>query len=110
MATDDDLLSRNVISSASTDGVIVIVNGAEELRPWETVTAVSATTVEHGGARIFVLALAFDDVRAFVLGEVETAWPQMVEHLHVGLPGVEPFSSWGPKLLAEPGVLELFER
>jgi hypothetical protein len=108
--TDDDLLSRNVISAASTDGVVVIVNGAEHLRPWETVTAASATTVERGDARIFVLAIVFDDTRAFVVGEVEAAWSQVVEHFHVCLPGVEPFSTWGPKLLEEQGVLDLFDR
>ena len=108
--TDDDLLSRNIISSVSTDGVVVIVNGAEHLRSWNTVTAASATTVERGDARIFVLAIVFDDARAFVVGEVDAAWSQVVEYFHLCLTGVEPFSAWGPRLLARPGVRELFDR
>jgi hypothetical protein len=108
--TDDELLSRNVISAASTDGLVVIVNGAEQIRPWDTVTAASATTVERGDARIFVLAIVFDDVRTFVLAEIEAGWSQVVEYFHLCLPGVEPFSTWAPRLLAEQSVLDLFDR
>lgn len=106
----DDLLSHNFISSASADGLAVTINGTREFRPWDRVIAASATTVKHGPADIFVLAIVFDDVRTFVLGEIEAAWSQMVELLHACLPGVEPFTSWGPQLLTEPGVLNLFER
>jgi hypothetical protein len=108
--TDNDLLSRNVITSATADGIVVQVNGRDELRPWSSVTSAGATIVDHADAKIFVLAIGFDDVRTFVIGEIEAAWPQMVELLHTRLPSVEPFSSWGPKLLATPGVVDLFDR
>ena len=110
MEIDEDLLSRNIIASASVDGLTVMVNGREVFRPWHSITAASATTVTHGDARIFVLAIVFDDQRTFVLAEIEAAWAQMVELLHTCLPGVEPFPSWAPKLRAEPGVATLFER
>lgn len=110
METDNDLLSRNVITSVSPAGFGVQINGQNEFRPWDSVTSAGATIVDHGDAKIFVLALSFDDVRTFVLGEIEPAWPQLVELLHTCLPGVEPFTSWGPRLLAAPGVAALFER
>lgn len=86
--TDNDLLARNVITSASADGIAVEVNGRDDLRPWDSVTSIGATIVNHGEAKIFVLAICFDDVRTFVVGEIEAAWPQMVEFLHTCLPGV----------------------
>ena len=110
MKVDDALLSRNVITSASTDGIAVQVNGRVEVRPWDRVTSAGATIVAHGPATIFVLAICFDDIRTCVIGEIEAAWPQLVELLHTRLPGVEPFDSWGPRLLAKPGVAALFER
>lgn len=110
MEIDEDLLSRNIIASVSIDGLTVLVNGKEAFRSWHNITAASATTVKHGDANIFVLAIVFDDLRTFVLAEIEAAWAQMVELLHTCLSGVEPFTSWGPNLLAEPGVAALFER
>ncbi|MEG3147167.1 hypothetical protein U1839_21150 [Sphingomonas sp. RT2P30] len=110
MKTDNDLLTRNVIASASADTIAVEVNGREEIRSWDSVTSAGATFVNHGEAKIFVIAIAFDDGRTFVVGEIDTGWPQVIEFLHVGLPGVEPFTSWGPRLLAEPGVVALFDR
>jgi hypothetical protein len=108
--TDNDLLSRNVVISASAVGISVEVNGRDEFRSWESITSAGATLVKHGDANIFVLAIGFDDERTFIIGEIETAWPQMVELLHTRLSGVEPFSSWGPRLLAKPGITALFER
>jgi hypothetical protein len=108
--TDNDLLSRNVITSASTDGFTLEVNGEEESRPWKSVTSAGATIVKHGEANIFVVAIVFDDVRTFVIGEIEAAWSSVVELLHTCLPGVEPFSSWGARLLESPGVVNLFDR
>lgn len=110
MATEDDLLSRNAITAASVDDIAMLVNGREEVRPWERITSVGATIVRHGPGSIFVLAIVFDDVRTFVIGEIEPAWPQLVDLLHTRLPGVEAFTSWGPRLLKEPGVANLFER
>lgn len=98
-STDPDLRARNVITSASSEGLVAIINGTTELRRWNTVTAVGATIVEHTGAQILVLSIAFDDTRNFVVGEVEPGWTSIVEHLHVSLPGVEPFTSWAPKLI-----------
>jgi len=110
MRTDKDLLNRNVILSASPSGITVQVNGKEELLAWDNVAMASATIVEHCGANIFALAILFDDVRTFIIGEVDAAWPQVIENLPSCLPSVEPFSSWGPKLLAEPALMVLFER
>lgn len=110
MNADDDLLRRNIISAASRDGLTVEVNGQNQLRSWDSITSVGATIVSHGEAKIFVMAIALDDVRTFVVGEIEPAWPLLIALLHVCLPEVEPFSSWGPRLLAEPGVVDLFER
>ncbi len=108
-STDPDLLSRNVITSASPDGLVAIINGTTEVRAWDTVTAVSATIVEHGGAQILVAAIEFDDGRHFVVGEIEPGWTSIVEQLHLGLPGVEPFTSWAPRLIDRPGVVELYD-
>jgi hypothetical protein len=108
-STDPDLLSRNVITGASPEGLVAIINSAHELRPWNTVTAVGATIVEHAGAQILVLSIAFDDTRNFVVGEVEPGWTSIVEQLHLSLPGVEPFTSWAPRLIESPGVVELYD-
>lgn len=108
--TDDDLLSAGTITSASSAGLAVMVNRQDAIRSWESITSVGAAIVHHGPARIFVLAIGFDDVRTFVISEFEPVWPQMVELLHVHLPGAEPFSSWAPKLIEKPGVVVLYER
>lgn len=107
-APDPDLLARNYLASASSDGLAAVINGKPEMRTWSSITSADATLVEHGGSNIFVLALAFDDGRSFVVGEVEPAWPSIIEALHVQLPGVEPFSSWGPRLIDTPGVVSLY--
>jgi len=105
---EPDLLARCNLTSASSDGLIAIVNGKPETRPWSSITSAGATIVEHGGVNIFVLALSFDDLRTMVLGEIEPAWPSVIEQLHVQLPGVEPFAAWGPRLIEAPGVVDLF--
>jgi hypothetical protein len=105
---DPDLLARCYLTSASPDGLTAIVNGQSEQRPWSSITSASATIVEHGGVNIFVLALTFDDTRCFVVGEIEPAWTPIIEQIHVQLPGVEPFASWGPRLIETPGVVDLF--
>ncbi|MDB5580969.1 MAG: hypothetical protein JWR80_6145 [Bradyrhizobium sp.] len=110
METEGDLLSRSAVIAASIDGIAVEVTGRSEVRPWDSITSVGATLVHHGEAKIFVLAISFDDVRTIVIDETNIAWPHMVELLHTCLPGVEPFTSWAPKLLAKPGVIELFDR
>lgn len=107
---EPDLLARCYLTSASADGLIAVVNGTAEMRTWSSITSAAATIVEHGGSNIFVLAIAFDDGRTFVVGEIEPAWPSIVEHLHVQLPDVEPFSSWGPRLIESPGVVNLLGR
>jgi hypothetical protein len=84
------------------------VNGDTELRPWSSITSAGATIVEHNGSNIFVLALAFDDMRTMVVGETEPAWTPIIEQIHVQLPGVEPFSSRGPRLIETPGVVDLY--
>jgi hypothetical protein len=110
VGNESELLSRNAITSASADGVSAEVNGEKSFRSWDCVTSVGATIVPQGDANIFVLAVVFDDMRTFVAGESEAVWPQMLDHLHASLPGIEPFSSWGPKLVAEPGAVALFDR
>jgi hypothetical protein len=105
---EPDLLVRCYLMSASPTGLVAVVNGETETRPWSSIMSVGATIVEHGAANIFVLALSFDDARSFVVGEIEPAWASIVEHLHVQLPNVEPFSSWGPRLIENPGVVDLF--
>jgi hypothetical protein len=107
-APEPDLLARCYLTSASPEGLMAIVNGETETRPWSSITSAGATIVEHGGSNIFVLALSFDDTRSFVVGEIEPAWTSIIEHLHGQLPGVEPFSSWGPRLIETPGVVSLF--
>lgn len=110
MENDTNLLQRNPIVGASSVGIIVRVDGQDEIRGWDRVTSVTAAPVKHGDGSIFVLAVEFNDVRVFVIGEIEPGWAQLVEQLPIGLPGVEPFAKWGPKLLAAPDVVELFER
>jgi hypothetical protein len=105
---EPDILARCYVASASPDGLIVVVNGKPEMRPWSSITSAGATIVEHNGSNIFVLALAFDDLRTLVIGEIEPAWTPVIEQLYVQLPGVEPFSSWGPRLIETPGVVNLF--
>ena len=104
---DPDLPDRCYLTSASEDGLVAIVNGKPETRPWSSITSVGATIVEHG-ANIFVLALSFDDLQTFVVGEIEPAWASIIERLHIRLRGVEPFSSWGPRLIETPGVVDLY--
>ncbi|MDB5575592.1 MAG: hypothetical protein JWR80_768 [Bradyrhizobium sp.] len=55
-----------------------------------------------------VLSIGFDDHRTFVVAEIERGWTSIVNQLHAHLP-VEPFSSWAPRLIEQPGVVELYE-
>ena len=110
MENDEDLLQRNPIIGASPAGIAVQVNGQDEIRTWDRVTTISVAPVKHGEATIFVMGVGFDDTRVFVLGEIEPGWAELVEQLPIGLPGVEDFSAWGPRLLAAPDVLNLYER
>jgi hypothetical protein len=105
---EPNLLARCYLASASPDGLIAVVDGKPEMRTWSSITSAGATIVEHGAANIFVLALSFDDTRSFVIGEIEPAWASIVQYLHVQLPGVEPFASWGPRLIENPGVVSLY--
>ncbi|MDB5726720.1 MAG: hypothetical protein JWQ16_3474 [Novosphingobium sp.] len=105
---ETDLRARCYLTSASPAGLVAIVNGKPETRPWSSITSASATIVEHGGSNIFVLAMLFDDGRTFVVGEIEPAWASTIDQLHGQLPGVEPFASWGPRLIESPGVVNLY--
>jgi hypothetical protein len=104
-----NLLARNYIAGVVEDGLVRSVNGAERVARWATVTAISATVVPHNGRTIFVMGIGFDDGRTMVLGEVERAWPGVVEALPLRL-RVEAFSDWGPRLLADPAAIDLYLR
>jgi hypothetical protein len=106
----EDFFDQGMIKSASKAGLNAVVSGRDEVRPWGSVTSVGATIVTHGPANIFVLAIAFDDMRTFVIGEVEQAWSQVIEHLDTCLPIMRPFASWAAQLLEHPGVVSLYER
>lgn len=101
---------RNEIVGASADAVTLLINGREETRSWDGVVNVSATIAEYRGSHIFAMVISFDDDRTFVVGEHERAWGPLVDQLHRQLPNVEEFTSWGPRLLAEPGAIDLYNR
>jgi hypothetical protein len=105
---EPDLLARCYLTSASPEGLTAVVDGKSEIRSWSSITAAAATIVEHVGSNIFVLAVEFDDGRTFVTGEVEPAWASIIEQIHFRVPGVEAFSTWGPGLIENPGVVNLF--
>ncbi len=107
-STEADLLARCHLVSACATGLTVIIEGKSETRAWSSINSAGATIVEHGGTDIFVLALSFNDLRTFVVGELEPAWTPIIEQLHIHLPGVEPFASWAPRLIETPGVVNLF--
>lgn len=99
---------RNTIVGIEDAGLRVSVGERAEVRPWPTIDVITAALVPNGDASIFVLAAGFLDGRALVLGEVEPAWREVIEALHLYLPGVEPFTEWGPRLVQHPGIVVLY--
>lgn len=99
---------RNTIVGIEDAGLRVSVGERAELRSWSTIDNITAALVPNGDASIFVLAVGFHDERVLVLAEMEPAWREVVESLHLYLPGGEPFAEWGPRLLQSPGVAMLY--
>ncbi len=101
--------ARNFISGASADGLRVEINGAQSFAPWSTIDFISAAHVPRGQASFFLIGIEMNDGRVFMLSETEPAWSEVVDLLHIHLDHVEPFTQWGPRLIAEPADIVLYE-
>ncbi len=51
-----------------------------------------------------------NDGRVFILSETSPAWNEVVNLLHTHLDDVEPFTAWGPRLIAESTMIGVYER
>ncbi len=100
--------TRNTLVDATADGIVAQIDGKETRVPWSAVEGIAAALVLDGQAPLFVLSAGLADGRSILLAEIEPGWTKVVASLHLYLPGVEPFTIWGPRLIAEPTVYELY--
>lgn len=100
---------RNFISGASAEGIRVEINGAQSVVPWSSIELISAANVVHGLAAIFVIGFELHGGCSLMLSEIEPAWSEVVDLLHIHLDDVEPFAVWGPLMIAEPAVIVVYD-
>ncbi len=102
------LTGRNTILGATADGIVAQIDGRKTRCPWSVVEGIAAALVPDGQASLFVLSIGFANGRSILLAEIETGWTEVVAALHLHLADVEPFTVWGPRLLAKPTVYWLY--
>ena len=108
MHNDAPSTCRNTILGATADGIVAQIDGKETRCPWSVVEGIAAALVPDGQASLFVLSIGFTNGRSILLAEIEAGWTEVVAALHLHLADVEPFTVWGPRLLAKPTVYWLY--
>lgn len=112
----DNLGRRNEVVDATEDGLELQIDGHAVTAAWSAVTGVSggrAKLDRKSGIWILVLAVEVETEnreRLFIVGETERAWLPRTSILHIALPGIEPFETWGPSLLTASAPLEIYAR
>lgn len=101
--------ARNFVSGATADGLRLEIDGAQSVAPWSTIDSISAAHVPRGETSFFIMGIEMNDGRVFMLSETEPAWTAVVDLLHLHLDDAEPFTVWGPRLLAEAAMLIVYE-
>ncbi len=107
--------SRNEIVGIADSGLLLQIDGRQEVAPWSTISTVNAvlalidrTSDQRIPVLVFEIVVGADE-RTFIVGESEPQWDPLASTLSDYLPGMPSFDIWGAELAAS-GMALLYER
>ncbi|RYM07843.1 hypothetical protein [Sphingobium cupriresistens] len=110
-----DKAPESEIIGIAEAGLMLSVEGQEQIAPWSAITMVEAVLalVDWAGDQriaVLVIAIMLDaDERIFIVAESELLWAPLVSILSQILPGIPSVKIWGAQLAAS-GKVALYER
>ena len=102
----------NRIVRATTEALVVEIDGERRPLPWTMVDNVYATVVADDDD---IVVMAFevrdrDGPRCMLVGQSDAVWAELKAVLHIGLPGTLPIELWEQALIDLPMVMPVFHR
>lgn len=103
---------RAFIQSSDAEGLLVeVAPDCWETFTWTRVASIVGFMVDHSyGARVIMISIEVGPGQALLLCELDPAWSQIVETLHIHLPYALRFENWAMQILSKPGITRIYGR